>query len=442
MSTRSLAISAGALAIASIAAAAVLEVSQQPGAPYATIQSAINAAVPTVDEVFVRCGRYPENIVMRSGVPVRGEKATCTFIDGRSLGPVVDMTDVVNTKLSGFTLENGRDDVGGGIRILRGSPIIEGNRIRNNLINDTSTLYYSGGGISVSPSTPLPAPVITRNVIYGNQGNLTGGAFVQGSGRIEGNVFAGNSGFAALYISYFSGTVTNNTISRNSDAGLAMYLSESATVANNVVANNGMGVTGFPLPSSFSRNDVYGSTPNYAGLPDQTGVNGNISVDPLFVSETVNNFLGFEPSSASQLTEGAVNGSPVELSGLTSPVDGRSTGHPIRDIGAKENEGVTRLRPVSFSFTWDLGLHMPMDWNFFRGDLAVLKATGVYIQNPLVVPGAKHFCDIAPPWGDVAPPPGEAWFYLAAEWGTVYGPLGYDSSRNLRPYGAIHCSLP
>src|SRR5262245_6508930 len=187
------------LAVASVAAAAILEVSHVPGAPYATVQSAINAAIPNQDEVYVRCGRYPENIVMRSGVPLRGEKPQCTILDGQFLGPVVTMTDVVNTKLSGFTIERGT----GGISVLRGSPIIDGNLIRDN---------DGGVGIDVDFASPA-APVITRNVISGNvaYGGDASAITVSGSGRVEANVIAGNgAGYAAVSAYQFSGTIVNN----------------------------------------------------------------------------------------------------------------------------------------------------------------------------------------------------------------------------------------
>lgn len=86
MRSRRVAILGSTVAALSAALAATLEVSKAPGAPYSTIQSAIDAAVPSVDEVWVRCGRYPENIVMRSGVPVRGEKPRCAFVDGGGWG--------------------------------------------------------------------------------------------------------------------------------------------------------------------------------------------------------------------------------------------------------------------------------------------------------------------------------------------------------------------
>jgi hypothetical protein len=438
MSKRPVLILAGALTVVTMAGAAVLEVSHEPGAPFATIQAAIDAAVPGTDEVYVRCGRYLENVVMRNGVPVRGEKPACTTIDGRSLGPVVRMTDLAATKLSGFTIENGLDDKGGGIRVLRGSPIIDGNRIRNNRVNDATTAYDCAGGVGVEDTLPAPAPVITRNLIVGNEGVTTGGAFVPGGGRVEGNVFADNGGnWAALYAYGFSGTILNNTIVRNRrGAGLSMGFSDGATVASNVVAYNPIGVTASQLPA-FSANDVFGNAQNYVDLADQTGVSGNISTDPQFVSEESDNSLGYEPKSASPLTELAAPGASMELSRLSSPVDGRSTGHPLRDIGAKENEGVTRLRPtIRDAWTWDPGLHSPMDWNFFRGDLAVLRATGVYIQDPAIVTGAYHFCDVTLSFGDSASPPaGSAWFQ-------VYGPLGFDSDRNPRPYAPLHCQLP
>ena len=443
MRTSGLSILGLGLAAVTTVGAAILQVSQQAGAPYATIQSAIDAAVPGADEVYVRCGRYLENIVMRSGVPVRGEDPECTFIDGRRLGPVVTMTGLVDTKLSQFTIENGEGNSGGGIRVVGGSPIIEGNRIRNNRVNESSSVWDRAGGIAVAASLPYAAPVITRNLITGNEGAMgTGGAFVYGYGRVEGNVFAKNRGnLGALNAYFFYGTISNNTIVRTErGAGISLVFSD-ATVGSNIVAYNPVGIS-VNQAATLASNDVFGNGVNYLGMPDQNGLNGNISVDPLFVSENEESFFAYEPRSNSPVLDLVWQGSPVELSGLTAPVDGRSAGAAIRDIGAKENEGVTNLRFTPTDIRWDLSTWPPIDYTAFRGDLETLRSTGVYCQDPSIVPGARHFCDFTFLSDGMLPPPGTGWFYLSEHWGSAHGTLGFDSARHERPYLPIPCTYP
>jgi hypothetical protein len=59
---------------------ATLLVDDDGGAPYASIQAAIDDAVPGEDDVQVNCGTYYENIVLRDPVSVRGRDAGCAII--------------------------------------------------------------------------------------------------------------------------------------------------------------------------------------------------------------------------------------------------------------------------------------------------------------------------------------------------------------------------
>jgi hypothetical protein len=70
-------------------------------------------------------------------------------------------------------------------------------------------------------------------------------------------------------------------------------------------------------------------------------------------------------------------------------------------------------------------------WNSYRGDLAVLRGTGLYTQDPSLVPLASRDCDLTVPWKeDLDPPAGAALFFLTtgnyAGTGVENG-LGVDS---------------
>jgi hypothetical protein len=75
-------------------------------------------------------------------------------------------------------------------------------------------------------------------------------------------------------------------------------------------------------------------------------------------------------------------------------------------------------------------------WNVYRGDLAVLKATGVYTQAPGSNPLAARTAGITVPWlQDVDPvPPGKVAFYLVTGMSSgIESSLGTDSHGNERP---------
>jgi hypothetical protein len=94
------------------------------------------------------------------------------------------------------------------------------------------------------------------------------------------------------------------------------------------------------------------------------------------------------------------------------------------------SDPITVLLTTQSTITWQTGLIFE-SFNLYRGDLAVLRATGVYTQNPVSVPAAGRTCGIA---GNsisdpVLPAPGAGLFYLVT--GTHLGvesSLGTDSS--------------
>jgi hypothetical protein len=76
-------------------------------------------------------------------------------------------------------------------------------------------------------------------------------------------------------------------------------------------------------------------------------------------------------------------------------------------------------------------------WNLYRGDLAVLRATGVYTQAPGSNALAARECGLAVPTAADAPPPGPgatAFFLVTGESGGVEGGLGDDSAGTPRPH--------
>jgi len=75
-------------------------------------------------------------------------------------------------------------------------------------------------------------------------------------------------------------------------------------------------------------------------------------------------------------------------------------------------------------------------WNSYRGDLEELRYTGIYTQDPALVPLAARTCDlVTPSMADGDPPPGAAVFFLttgnATETGaeSSLGPDGFGVER-------------
>ena len=164
---------------------------------------------------------------------------------------------------------------------------------RSNKITGNVAGY--GGGIHCYGHN---SPTILGNTIWGNEAGSRGGgigchdlctATIQGN-TISGN-HARNGGGIGCY-GYSSPTIQRNTISGNSavtGGGIGCDYYSSPTIVNSIIAfsTSGGGVLAdVGCDPSVQYCDVYGNTGgNYVGMPDETGSNGNISMDPLLASD-------------------------------------------------------------------------------------------------------------------------------------------------------------
>jgi hypothetical protein len=270
-----------------------------------------------------------------------------TVLDGEALGSVVTAEYLGSWgTLDGFVITNGLAFQGGGVLCYFASPTISGNRIVGNSVSGTSSLA-GGGAIYCESASPWirnntivnnlamrgggiycfdghsgylrSSPVVQNNLIASNTAAASGGSAPLGGGgicanssspTIANNLLAHNravntsasgrvyGGGILLYQSYgpqiINDTLLQNTaVNTNSDGTLlelggALFVqSTSVVLANNLIASNSSGLlagTGQGTPDS-RHNCVFGNAAfNYSGIPDPTGTNGNLSVDPLLVN--------------------------------------------------------------------------------------------------------------------------------------------------------------
>ena len=218
---------------------------------------------------------------------------------------------------------NTSDTDGGGIALFAaGQPTISGNVIRGNVAESGI-----GGGISLHNGSDA---LITNNIITSNRASRGGG--------IGWLVPSGNTG----------PKVVNNTLALNTaPQGSAVFadgFDAAARLVNNVMFSVGDAWTIecsalYDLaPPIIRHNDVFnvGGPGVYGGAcADHTGVNGNISADPLFVSATGGDFH-LQPSSPA-IDAGESTGVPtVDIDGDSRPVDGDGDGVARVDMGADE----------------------------------------------------------------------------------------------------------
>jgi hypothetical protein len=290
---------------------------------------------------------------------------------------------------------------GGGIGVAAGSPLIKDNEITGNY---TSGIGGAGGGIFAVGSAEivhntirgnsagggggalLAGPVLfTDNRVEDNHASANGGGGLSlGSGhpRVVQNVIEGNSASVRGGGVAWSGTgtadlpeIANNTMIENSaPSGSAIAGADGgAVVVNNVVVGVSAASTVECLGTSmqlatFSHNNVYrGGAAPYAGCPDPTGTNGNISADPRFddtccTIATANLLFDLRQDSPSVDTgDNAVVVAATDFAGYARVTDGDGDGALEIDMGAYEADGFARKLPQMPYSVWTQPSLTPLD---------------------------------------------------------------------------------
>ena len=236
-------------------------------ANYSTIQEGIDAAIHG-DTVLVDTGTYIErinftgkNITVASKYLVTEDTSyiSKTIIDGDSLGSVVTITsgEDSTTMLYGFTVQNGADSVGGGIRVIGSNPEIVHNVVKNN------TVTHAGGGIYLLNADVkiLYTKVSDNNIYPGENTGKGGGIHISGSNPIihnsiiTSNIIHKNNNIwnhlygGGLFIDLSGGEVRNSVISNNSvlyqyGSGAAwgggLYINRSNTLISDLIISGNL----------------------------------------------------------------------------------------------------------------------------------------------------------------------------------------------------------
>jgi YD repeat-containing protein len=275
-------------------------------------------------------------------------------------GPLIQGNVISNNSQAGCAGGNG----GGGIGVLGSSGLrIIGNTIVDNSNTDSGV---GGGGIGMNGAG---APLIQGNIISGNNGGTQGGGIGivnDASPQIVNNLFIHNTASSGGGLWWLVPTSTpgilllNNTIADNSATqGSGIFadgFDSDAIFQNNLMIGQPGVIAAFcgnfnnTVPPNFVNDDVFttGATP-YGGIcTDQTGKNGNISSDPLFVDPAVDNY---HLQTASPAIDAGNNTAPIPLP--TTDLDGNPrVVNTTVDLGAFEFQGTTTTAYSSVSLAF------------------------------------------------------------------------------------------
>jgi hypothetical protein len=264
--------------------------------------------------------------------------------------PPADPVVTNNTIYQNTTL--GSIGEGAGITVRNSSPLIAWNRVLFNVAGDKA------GGIACFGNSH---PTIANNLIEANAASADsigfGGGILATYNDYDGqpvnfaisdpiiinNIIAANGadsggGVALVDAPVGAATLVNNTIIANTGSGI-FWGNTSPTNCNNLIAFNSAGLESDGSPAVLRNNDVYSNSvlsqvTDFMGLPSTTGMNGNISADPILGNYRIGDFQ-LQPASPcvkAGLTAAVVAGWP-DIAGSN-----RVSGAAV-DIGAYESSG-------------------------------------------------------------------------------------------------------
>jgi Right handed beta helix region len=229
---------------------------------------------------------------------------------------------VFNNSISGNSWATAN---GGGISVFAGGKPM----IRDNLITSNSA-GGQGGGISLRNHSDA---IIIQNIIAGNSASSGGG--------IDWVVPSGHNGPWLIH-----NTITGNVAQEGSAVFADGFDAGTRLINNLLIAMGGQNTVtcGALDPGStpiFLSNDVVSSSGlAYSGsCANQTGLNGNISQDPLFKNVTGGDYhlLNGSPAIDAASTPPDIFGPlTADLDGLPRPVDGNGDGVAKYDMGVYE----------------------------------------------------------------------------------------------------------
>ena len=243
------------------------------GNPWKTITHALGQAT-TGDTIHVAAGTYSgtttgETLPLRlkTGVNLSGANRDTTILDGGGATAVVSASGVTGGSLSGFTITQGKDRLGGGVKVVNSGVSITDNIIKNNAAGSGAGIY----GRSFSGA-------ISNNTINANQASDTGGGIrlVDSGGGVSNNIISQNSAGAGagIYVAGESAGISANEIVENQAYmhGGGLYIADFAgAIVRNIIRSNqastgsGGGIYAVNFSGSLNNNLVVKNTADAVG---------------------------------------------------------------------------------------------------------------------------------------------------------------------------------
>jgi parallel beta-helix repeat protein len=233
------------------------------GLDYATIQDAIHAP-ETLDghTILVDSGTYHENVAVTKSITLIGENSSNTIIDGGGgASPVVNVNNLDNVEISGFTIQNGQNGIY--IRDSHNSAV-SGNTVTNSTYENiyfvgshdciaSGNIVTKSGTIGICFTFSYNVTVSENRIINSHDHGIA--PFYSNNSIISGNTIT-DSIYNGIYISGSENIViSENNVTNCPFAGMNFINSNNNTVSGNTLTNNFVGI----YMDSCSNNTISGN---------------------------------------------------------------------------------------------------------------------------------------------------------------------------------------
>jgi hypothetical protein len=176
------------------------------------------------------------------------------------------------------------------------------------------------------------------------------------------------------------------------------------------------------------RNDVHGNAPDWQGLDSPQGVDGNISLDPLF-RDPAGGDWSIDPASPC-IDTGSATGGSHDLAGRSRVIDGDMDGVGVQDMGAYEAVAeVLDLQVLTspLRLDWPPNPHASSGFDLYSGRLSDIASGGLSGLTTEACSFAGTSYGI-----EGSSMPGDGTMYLIVPRGLVSGSPGADSEGHPR----------
>ena len=331
-----------------------------------------------------------------------------------SYGGAIHFRQWSNGQISNNQILNNDSALGAGIHITYISrPTVTDNLIKGNIAGD-----FGGGGIYLYYYSNS---LVENNLIIENESTNGAGIGVYWSSKptIKNNIIANNINGAGILVRGSAiPVIVNNTIVGNDGSfaygggGIEVRTDTAPFIENNIITSNGnnYGIYASSVPPVIKYNNIWGHpVANYNSvITDQTGFNGNISVDPLFVDDVngdyhlksaglrwdPNNNLWLQDQNTSECIDAGNPGYPLADELLTIPDD--PNGENLRiNLGAFGGTVEASLPPYYWAILADITNDGIVDTNDLNDFQQFWLDTGSKIPADLNRNNAVNFIDFA-----------------------------------------------